>query len=647
MTSSTATTSALPLPSLSFFVFDTGTTGVDPSTDHLQSLSVLLVSKTFRPSAIFSTQVRPPTLAPHPRIPDFRAAWQSAQSFIEENTGQSSIPILVAHSAPFDSAFLLSELLRSRLTIPDFLVSDSLSLARSIFSPPPAKYPYSQESLARHFNIPVHKPHTSQHDVSALAKILSNLSQLASTPLHHILYDNAIPLTAMARRYNSFYSPSSYSFSSLSNNSRASSRLSMEHSSITETSHPSVRVSGMGSHKHKYVSEDADRADTSTVLVDTGVGMYHTDRTCIMLDSDPESIPVNSLPSSLKRCSLCFLGDSASVVTTPTRGDNDADYRASRREVEDWSRGRSGREIWTTATGKYYHGAADCIWLKSAHTTYKVDVVKGHLRPCPKCWKGELAKVGDSARGGKWIFFTKNDRYFHEERNCYELDTKRKVLAMREKPAGLKACARCCRSNVVARSASEGSDSVSHSSNVNRSFRASGSGKEYFITTYGKYYHEDKSCGCLSNAKTLSRVSIVPSRFQACYKCVTEPAVLQSELVSGTAEKDTNCEVGGRIGKGLGTSARVAFKHEVDIPIETSSSAVYTQQEVTKGSTLNQFTGGFFKTRTGTKFHVSRDCRTIRNKHCMPCLPLEEDKDPCKVCALGLYQEWSAEGWIS
>lgn len=250
------------------------------------------------------------------------------------------------------------------------------------------------------------------------------------------------------------------------------------------------------------------------------------------------------------------------------------------------------------------------------------------------------------------MFLTKGNSHFHERRNCHELDTCRKVLAMREAPAGLEPCARCCGSQLVARSAkvrvreADNSDSESQSSEVNGRFRPSGSGRELFTTRSGKYYHEDKFCWYLSNATTVTRVSVAPSRLLACPQCVATPAVTLSASTSGMANRDDNGEVGGRRSRKLGTSARAAAKHEDEVQIQTARSVVDEHHEVTKESSLIPFTDGFFKTRTGRMFHASLDCRSIRGKHCVPCFPLQEDKDPCRICALGIYQEWNAEGWI-
>lgn len=129
-----------------------------------------------------------------------------------------------------------------------------------------------------------------------------------------------------------------------------------------------------------------------------------------------------------------------------------------------------------------------------------------------------------------------------------------------------------------------------------------------FITTKtGRLYHRNENCSALCTAKSKISVQTLRPGLSPCKRCCTEK---NSESVPAAHENNST-------------------SHS---PSQESLLAPYGEE--------------FFKTPHGQKFHVNRQCRHLKNRVVLPCVPQNDSKDPCRTCAKTLFGEWKRAGFV-
>lgn len=432
---------------------------------------------------------------------------------------------------------------------------------------------------------------------------------------------------------------------------------SLDYSSVTDMSNTpgasetvvsrAIRKDGALS-SNSRPRDDKERYDTAATvrrIVTTMSGKYyHADRGCLYLRKARELFEVAAVKPHLVPCPLCWRGECAPVdVARPSVASGD------RREMH----------VLTTRTGKYYHEDSDCQYLRRASEKIKVKGLPTDLAPCPKCF-GRGAGSVSAEKGSSWS----------------------KVANDASQVSSVSSTAS---SAVVKEVTSQ------HSPRERR--------KKYITTRTGKYFHMSDDCIWLRRAKGTFCVSTVPSNLMACPKCREEDteqeafgspvSVIPAKRRPHVQEKKDKDNAGV-----LAERSQASFKEKDNIDVVTKHSQAraeekhntgavtehsqaqpnarddigdkteyskarlngkddsndvteYSHAMLTKEASLAPFGSTFYRTRTGTKFHVDEDCRYIRGRETFSCSPLHEQRDPCRGCALGLFQEWAMAGWTT
>lgn len=126
--------------------------------------------------------------------------------------------------------------------------------------------------------------------------------------------------------------------------------------------------------------------------------------------------------------------------------------------------------------------------------------------------------------------------------------------------------------------------------------------KLFYSTEYGRLYHRDENCRFLRSAKVKVKVEVPLPNLDPCPKCCAQQ--------DSTVAQDK---------PGLSSAAKAFL--------------------------LRPYGTHFYKTRYGTKFHLSDDCRHLRNRIVLACRPEAEQKDPCRTCANALFLKWKSVGF--
>lgn len=165
-----------------FIAFDLETTGFVPGVDSIVEIgAVRFINGT--PDAIFATLICPGVPMPEaasrvngitdsmlvdkPKIVDV------LEPFAEFCAGDT----LVAHNAPFDTAFLTSDIKKHESLAPKGLVLDSCTMARKVF---PGLANYKLGTLVQHLGIPAGEFHRAEQDASYCGQLFWKMMQKLS-----------------------------------------------------------------------------------------------------------------------------------------------------------------------------------------------------------------------------------------------------------------------------------------------------------------------------------------------------------------------------------------------------------------------------------------------------------------------------------
>lgn len=166
---------------MKFVAFDLETTGVNPVTDMIVEIGAVKFEGA-RPVEGYGTLVNPgcsipPEASAVNGISDDMVRGKPLVQDVLADFAEfcGDLP-LVAHNAPFDYKFLLSDIELHRAKAPRGLVLDTLPLARRIF---PGLPNYKLWTLVRHFKFPSGTFHRAEEDSSycglLFAKIIETL----------------------------------------------------------------------------------------------------------------------------------------------------------------------------------------------------------------------------------------------------------------------------------------------------------------------------------------------------------------------------------------------------------------------------------------------------------------------------------------
>jgi DNA polymerase III epsilon subunit family exonuclease len=163
----------------SYTALDFETTGLDGGADRIVEIGAVRFDRQSE-SGAFSALVNPGFLI-DPRVtaingisndmlegqPSEETELPKLISFLEDS-------VVIAHNAPFDVGFLVAACKRLNLTLPPFLVLDTLTLARRIL---PGRRSYALQSLGESFALVSGQSHRALDDARLCMQLFRVLAQ--------------------------------------------------------------------------------------------------------------------------------------------------------------------------------------------------------------------------------------------------------------------------------------------------------------------------------------------------------------------------------------------------------------------------------------------------------------------------------------
>ncbi|GIL17115.1 MAG: hypothetical protein BroJett040_08660 [Oligoflexia bacterium] len=160
-----------------FIAFDLETTGTVPGVDQIVEIGAVRFIDGL-PEATFSTLIDPQMPIPPGASAvngisnDMVKGKPVIESLLEPFSQFCGADPLVAHNAPFDFQFILSDYKKHEFTAPQGIVLDTLPIARKVF---PGLANYKLGTLVQHLKIPSSNFHRAEEDATYAGKLFLEL----------------------------------------------------------------------------------------------------------------------------------------------------------------------------------------------------------------------------------------------------------------------------------------------------------------------------------------------------------------------------------------------------------------------------------------------------------------------------------------
>lgn len=180
-----------------FVAFDLETTGTLPGVDKIVEVgAVRFVDGQIE--SVFSTLVDPE--CPIPEVAsringisdEMVRGKPKIDELIDSLTQFCEADVMVAHNAPFDFQFLLSDIQRLEAPAPKGVVLDTCSISRKVF---PGLANYKLSTLVDHLKITSHGYHRAEADASYCGQLFQHIVRKVAGPNAPIPVENLVLLT--------------------------------------------------------------------------------------------------------------------------------------------------------------------------------------------------------------------------------------------------------------------------------------------------------------------------------------------------------------------------------------------------------------------------------------------------------------------
>lgn len=180
-----------------FIAFDLETTGTVPGVDQIVEIGAVRFING-QPEAIFATLIDPLRMIPpgasavNGIYDDMVKGKPTIETILPAFAEFCGEDVLVAHNAPFDSQFLISDIKKHEIVAPRGVVLDSLPIARKVF---PGLANYKLGTLVQHLKIPTSNFHRAEEDATYLGHMFHQMVQRISIGGQPPKIENLIALT--------------------------------------------------------------------------------------------------------------------------------------------------------------------------------------------------------------------------------------------------------------------------------------------------------------------------------------------------------------------------------------------------------------------------------------------------------------------
>lgn len=180
-----------------FIAFDLETTGTVPGADQIVEIGAVRFHNGM-PEAVFATLIDP--LRPIPPgasavngiSDDMVKGKPRIESILEEFSAFCGSDPLVAHNAPFDAQFLISDYKKWEFATPAGIILDTLPISRKVF---PGLANYKLGTLVQHLKIPSSDFHRAEEDATYCGKLFLELLKRISVNGQAPAIENLVALT--------------------------------------------------------------------------------------------------------------------------------------------------------------------------------------------------------------------------------------------------------------------------------------------------------------------------------------------------------------------------------------------------------------------------------------------------------------------
>lgn len=182
---------------MKFIAFDLETTGFLPGVDQIVELGAVRFENG-KPEAIFSTLVDPQKPIPEAAskvngiTDDMVMGKPTIDQLLDPFADFCDEAIVVAHNAPFDTQFLISDIKKFESKAPKGVILDTLNMARKVY---PGLPNYKLGTLVQHLKIPAAGFHRAEEDASYCGYLFQHMIYKMTGTLMPPPIENLIQLT--------------------------------------------------------------------------------------------------------------------------------------------------------------------------------------------------------------------------------------------------------------------------------------------------------------------------------------------------------------------------------------------------------------------------------------------------------------------
>ncbi|MFS4458857.1 PolC-type DNA polymerase III [Bdellovibrio sp. HCB2-146] len=160
-----------------FIAFDLETTGTVPGVDQIVEIGAVRFING-QPEAVFATLVDPQRAIPpgaskvNGITDDMVKGKPTIESLLGSLAEFCGDDFMIAHNAPFDAQFLISDVKKFETAAPKGLILDTLPIARKVF---PGLPNYKLGTLVQHLKIPTTDFHRAEEDATYAGHLFMNM----------------------------------------------------------------------------------------------------------------------------------------------------------------------------------------------------------------------------------------------------------------------------------------------------------------------------------------------------------------------------------------------------------------------------------------------------------------------------------------
>jgi DNA polymerase III subunit epsilon len=609
-------TATPPKLSRSIWLLDTETTGLSTTQERIVEVAILAYSPTRR--AAQSWLINPGRSVPRAAravhgIDDemlrdelpFKDVWPLILKTIENGCGDDAgvrgPPLVVAHNAKFDRAFIEAEVERAGFDAPNWDWACSIrEVARAAW--PNRAGGHGLAALVAALGVTGFEHHRASADVEALGTVLEAAGK--------ILLEK--------KEDGSQERPRSESRGRVTSLSVLTAALEKSAASMRGSSRaaPKMRTRGSDAAVELAAAEGASEAAAEELYYCVQGGMvWHKTLNCGHLIRSKEVDALSAIPGDRRPCKSCAVPtepDACSICTDELVGSSEHSMTGGEQVASSKPSNSSGNTT-TLACSHMFH--PNCIALWRARST-----------SCPECRADISGDVSDPdavaavtsavghrqasrsipSRGGSSAFYgTAAGACYHTTRSCEGLRNARstvQVSASGRRPCGF------CRDDVASSSpvTPTAVQRLGNSSSTDLgtcpSLSDASSGL-YFGTDFGHCYHVTDTCDGLRNARVVLQVSASGRR--ACGVCVIES----------------------------GPTAQCRLDFRPSLPAIGGNSFVASSPVESARRHLSVAASQVFICPTGTVWHATDQCRVLRSAAVVERVAsIPGNRRPCRVC---------------